>query len=63
MFLEVVEPLVDKLAEELSCSNYKFIKIELDKQSRLDCMQDAHDALANVSKRNHELWEKKNQLK
>lgn len=62
-FVEVVEPLVGKSVEELTCSDYKFTKVEIGKQSRLSCLQDAQDALANVSKSNHELWEKKNQLK
>jgi hypothetical protein len=54
---------VDKPAEELNHSDYKFTKIELGKQSRLGCLQFAQDALANVSRSNHELWEKKNQHK
>ena len=62
-FVEVDEPLVDKPMEELTRFDYKFTKIEIGKQSRLICLQDTQDALANVSKSNHELWEKKNQLK
>lgn len=62
-FVEVAEPLVDKLVEELTRSDYKFTKVEIGKQSHLSCLQDVQDALANVSKNNHELWEKKNQLK
>ena len=62
-YIEVAEPLVDKPVEELTSSDYKFTKVEVGKKSRLSSLQDAHDALANVSKSNHELWEKKNQLK
>lgn len=52
-FVEIVEPLVDKPVEEHNRPDYKFTKIELCKQSRLGCLHDAQDALANVSKRNH----------
>lgn len=62
-FVEIAEPLVDKPVEELIHSNYKITKVEVGKQSRLGCLQDAQDALTNVSKSNHELWEKKNRLK
>ena len=62
-FVEVDEPLVDKPVEELTRSDYKFTKVEIGKQSHLGCLQDAQDALLNVSKSNHELLEKKNQLK
>ena len=62
-YVEIVEPLVDKLVEELTSSDYKFTKVEVGKQSHLTCLQDAQNALTNVSKSNHELWEKKNQLK
>lgn len=47
-FILVAKPLVDKLVEELTCSDYKFTKVEIGKQSRLSCLQ---DALANVSKK------------
>ena len=60
---KVVEPLVDKHVKELTHFDYKFAKLEIGKQSCLSCLQDAQDALGNVSKNNHELWEKKNQLK
>ena len=62
-FVEVVEPLVDKPIEEVTHVDYKFTKVEIGKQSWLSCLQDAQDALANVSKSDHELWEKKNQFK
>ena len=62
-FVEIIEPLVDKPVEELTRFDYKFTKVEVGKKSHLGCLQDAQDALTNVSKRNHELWEKKNQLK
>ena len=63
MYVEIAEPLVDKLVEELNRFDYKFTKIEHGKQLRLDCLQDAEDALTNVSKINHELWKRKNRLK
>ena len=62
-YVEVVEALVDKPVEELTRSDYKFTKVEVGKQSRLRYLQDAQDALANVSKSTHELWKKKNPLK
>ena len=62
-FVEIVEPLVNKPVEELTRFDYKFTKVEIGKQLCLSCLQDAQDALTNVSKSNHELWEKKNQLK
>lgn len=40
-FMEVAEPLVSKLVEELIRSDYKFTKVEIGKQSRLGCLQDA----------------------
>ena len=63
VFRILVDSDKTKFVKELTRSDYKFTKVEIGKQSHLTCLQDAQDALANVSKRNHELWEKKNQLK
>ena len=49
-YAEIVEALVDKPAEELNYPDYKFTKIELGKQSWLGSLQDAQDALINLSK-------------
>ena len=40
-YAEVVEPLVQKPAEEMQANDYKFSKIELGKQSWLGCQLDA----------------------
>lgn len=42
-FVEVVEPLVNKPVEELTCSDYKSTKVKIGKQSRLGYLQDAQD--------------------
>ena len=40
-YVEVVEPLVDKLVEALTSFDYEFTKVEVGKQSCLSCLQDA----------------------
>ena len=62
-YVDIVEPFIDKPTKEFNRLDYKFTKIELGKQSQLGCLQDAQDALTNVSRSNHELWKKKNHLK
>lgn len=57
-YAEVVEPLVDQLAKEMQSTDYKFTKIELDKQACLSCQKDAQDAINMLIRKNDKLWEK-----
>lgn len=62
-YVEIVEPLVDSITTNGQPSDYKITRVEIGKQTCLSCQQDAQDAVAQLTRRNDKLWEKKNKMK
>lgn len=62
-YAKIVEPLVDKLREEMQVSDYRFTRVELGKQTLANMMQDAQSLVTVLAQSYNELLAKKEKLK